>query len=511
MLDSVFDSFNNGQQRVLCIAPTGVGKSAVMGGLASHYLKVRPNAVVLVLSHLGLLIEQSGNSFMDFFSLETDILQAQTYPYADSQCILSTVQSASIKKKIDRFIDRLPIGRKVELILLDEAHRNSGVSQVDKILYEYFPDAKVTGLTGSPFKQNKDMSSLFDNVSYSVSLREVIAMGYLVPPRIHGIEVDKKDLEDVMSKVISSIHSSHNRDKTITFMKTMKEARLMAQALRDVGYNATVITSDVDPEIRSVILQKFRDNTEDSHQHLITVDVLSVGFDAPALQAIYMPYGTNSVSQFLQRLGRVLRTCRETNKQWGDVYMGGADPRVEQGKWERVKELAERAGEDGVVEDITIDEVERELEEMKEEPVQTEDNIMTIELANLKKKFEKDGMDNLATVIGDRDFPEEFLDHLIAVDTSTKVKSKAKATAKQKELIAKRGIDATGFNKTEASVAIDAIASKENWTTTPKRIVPVGQFKGKEANDVPWAYKARVTKATSKYYNAELAEFFKGR
>lgn len=508
LMDAVFNDFNAGHKRTLTIAPTGLGKSGAMGGIAKHYLTLDPNAVVLVLSHLGLLIKQSGSSFMEFWDLETDVLQAQNFPYASSRCILSTVQSASIEKKINYVKRRLPWGRKVKLILLDEAHRNSGVAQVDRIIYEFFPDAHVVGFTGSPFRQNKDMTGLFDTTSYSVSLGEAIDMRYLVPPVMHGMEVDKGDLEDVMEKVLEIIMASHSMDKSIVFMRTIEDARLMAQVLRDTGFNATVITSDVHPDLRDEYLLKFKNNTADSHQIFVTVDVLSVGFDAPHLKAIIMPYGTNSVSQYLQRVGRGLRTCPEIMKRFCDIYIGGADPVIAKEKWERVHEIAARAGEDGQVNDITMEELDEILE--KEAIVDdTEQNICTTETANVVNKFKNQGVDNIVAMVGDRDFPEEFLSHLVAVDITRKVKSKAKATAKQKEIIQQRGIDASTFNKTEASVTIDAIAMKEGWTVKPKRIVPSGQFKGKEANDIPWAYKARVMKTSSKYYNAELAAFFK--
>jgi|LGVE01.1.fsa_nt_gb superfamily II DNA or RNA helicase len=481
--------------------------TTIMGGIAKHYMSKMPNEIVLIISHLGLLITQSGNSFKKFWSINTDVLQGPRIPRKNSRCVLSTVQSSSVKSKIDRWYAKLPHGIKVGLILVDEGHRNSGVAQVDRILEDFFPDAKVVSFTGSPFKDNKDMTHLYEKVSFSISLQEVISIGLLVRPVIHGMTIDKKNLEEVMEKIISSIAITHNRDKSIVFMKSINDAEIMTTALKEMGINAASITSRTPQDLRDKTLIAFTNNHTDSHQVLVTVDVLSVGFDAPAVKAIYMPYGTNSVSQYLQRIGRGLRTF--PGKTHCDIYIGGSDPIIEQGKWERIQKKALEAGakdkpelQDEVLDELDFDDIE---------PVASEpEDVYTIEIKNVQAKFRREGMKNLAEMVGERSFPQEFLDHLVAVDTTTKVKTKKEATKKQKELIAERGFDATTLTKTEAGITIDAIAAKEGWTVKPKRIVPTGMYKGKEANDVPHAYRAMVKKK-GKYYNEELAKFFKGK
>ena len=55
-MDALNDDFDAGNQKLLVVAPTGLGKSAIMGGMSKYHLDNNPNEVVIVASHLGLVI-----------------------------------------------------------------------------------------------------------------------------------------------------------------------------------------------------------------------------------------------------------------------------------------------------------------------------------------------------------------------------------------------------------------------------------------------------------------------
>ena len=496
MMDSVFDKFNEGKKRLMIIAPTGLGKSAVMGGIADYFNKKREDNITLVLSHLSLLISQSGGSFQKFWDLDTDVLQATRTPNPNSRCILSTVQSSSILEKVFTWKTSLPKGREVGLILLDEVHINSGVNRVDKIIDRYFPNARVVGFTGSPFKDNKDMSNLFEEVAYSVSLQEAIAMNILVPPIMHTMQIDRKDLEDVMAKVISTIKVSHSTEKCCVFMKTIKEAELMRDMIRDAGFTCEAITSKVTGEARDSILESVRDNKPDSPQILTTVDVLSVGFDAPALRAIIMPYGTGSVSTYLQRIGRGLRTWDEGGKEHCDIYIGGIDPQVEKGKWEKIQKKALTAGgSDGEA-------------EIPDEVGDDSTTTLTLETVTMARALRKKNMTELASMIENREFPNDLLGHLVAAPTVANFNPKTPATRGQLDYLTKKNIDTSkSMTKNEAATIITGIAKSEGWHK-PRAAVPTGKYKGYQVDQVPFSYINLVTKRNGKYYNSELARAF---
>lgn len=497
-MDAIVDDFDAGNNKVLVVAPTGLGKSAIMGGMSKYHTDNNPNEVVIVASHLGLLIEQSGDSFMEFWSLPTDVLRAQYLPSPDSRCILTTVQSSSIFEKIFMFVDNLPEGVKVGMIQLDEAHINSGTDTVEKLL-GYFPESKVIGYTGSPFKSNKDMSHLYDRTSYSVSLQQAIDAGYLVKPVMNSMFIeDKEDLEEVMSACFNIIKRKHTRDKGILFFRKMDDAKNAAEALRSAGFTAEAIVSSRPDTERAEILDKYRKNTHDSVQFLTTVDVLSVGFDAPALKFILMPYGTGSVSTYLQRVGRGLRKFK--GKAHCDIYIGGTDPKIEKGKWEKIQRKALNAGKrhDNVLDDLEVNDHIMEPNELK----------LTKELAAMYRGLKK-GMPNLADMVVNREFPCELLEHLVNANRVPQHNSRAKITSGQSKVLTERGVKAENLSRNEASVIIDAIAKREKWSKATTYTVPRGKHMGKDSTEVPWSYISLVSKKTGKYYDPVLHEFFK--
>lgn len=492
--NNVFDLFESGKNRLLMVAPTGVGKTSTMGSIANYYLARNPNDIVLIISHLSLLVTQSGDSFMEFFGLKTDVLQADRMPHPDSRCVLSTIQSCSSVAKIYQWMSRTH--RKVGLILVDEAHRNTGTTTSNKVLKEYFPNAKVVGFTGSPFRNNRDMSWLYEAIAFSMSLNEAIKAGYLVNPTLHGMSVDKKNIDHIYESCTRIIKTYHLNDQSVVFLKTIDDAIKYSQYLNTIGISSSPIVSSMSNEERDEILKKFRIRTKDSPSVLVTVDVLSVGFDAPQLMAVIMPYGTGSVSTYLQRIGRGLRTFG--SKHTCHIYIGGKDPKVEAERWEETNRKAMNAGKRSkdIIEDI-------ELNSGLMTETERKDIIAQIKLY---KKLNTAGMDTLAEMVRHREFPQELLGNLVV---PTKIHSnKTKPSDAQINLINRSTkIDPSNLNKNEASAVINAVASKNGWSNNVES-VPSGKFKGQKATEVPWSYISLVSKR-GKYYNAELHEFFK--
>lgn len=492
--DNVFDMFDAGKNRLLIVAPTGSGKTSTMGSIANYYLMNNPNEIVLIISHLSLLITQSGNSFDEFFGLKTDILQADRLPHKDSRCVLSTIQSCSSVAKIYQWMQSTH--RTVGLILVDEAHRNTGTTTSNKVLKDYFPNAKVVGFTGSPFRNNRDMSWLYEAVAFSMSLNDAIKAGYLVSPTLHGMQVDKKNIDHIYESCTRIIKTYHINDQSVVFLRTIDDAIKYAQYLTTIGIKASPIVSSMSDEERDIILKKFRLRTSDSPSVLTTVDVLSVGFDAPQLRAVIMPYGTGSVSMYLQRIGRGLRAFH--NKHTCHVYIGGKDPKVEAERWEETNRKAMNAGKrsNDIIEDI-------ELNAGLMSDTERSDIISQIKLY---KKLNTAGMDALAEMVRHREFPPELLTTLVV---PTKIHSnKTKPSQAQIDLINRSTkIDPSNLNKNEASAVINAVAEKNGWASNVAT-VPSGKFQGQKATDVPWSYISLVSKK-GKYYNAELHSFFK--
>jgi hypothetical protein len=82
----------------------------------------------------------------------------------------------------------------------------------------------------------------------------------------------------------------------------------MARKFREMGYTAETILSKTPPELRDRRLRDFRDG---QLQFLFVVDVLSEGIDVPEINLVLFLRPTESLTVFLQQLGRGLRHAPE--------------------------------------------------------------------------------------------------------------------------------------------------------------------------------------------------------
>ena len=211
-----------------------------------------------------------------------------------------------------------------------------------------------------------------------------------------------------------------------------------------------------------------------------------------------MPYGTGSVATYLQRIGRGLRV--HGTKTHCDIYIGGADPKIEKEKWDKVQRKAVNAG-------MRYDNAELDWE-MNKELMSDKERTITKETIALSKKIRKRGMEELAEQVMNRQFPPEYLEHLVDITPSARCHKKAKMTAGQAAFLNERGIDCMNMTRNEAGTTIAAIAKSEGLPEL-SAIVPEGQHAGKPARTVPYSYINLVSKPSSKYYNSTLCEFFR--
>ena len=208
-----------------------------------------------------------------------------------------------------------------------------------------------------------------------------------------------------------------------------------------------------------------------------------------------MPYGTGSVSMYLQRIGRGLRTYKD--KTHCDVYIGSVDPKVEQGQWEAVQKAALKAGG-------------KEEVEIPYTAEQVAAKVLTLEVMKMTRALREKKMDELAGMLENRRFPSDLLGHLASVPPVTQFNPRAKASKKQKELIGSKNIRAENLSMNEAATIIDGMATTKNWKKAEK-IVPSGKFEGQPLSRVPFVYRTMVKNAKGKYYNQELSKLFGGK
>lgn len=319
------------------VLPTGTGKTEIMLAIADEVIKTFKEKVMII-SHMGLLVDQTGERVESRYPhLKVAYCQAEAIPWGDEDLIIGTMQSARLAYKLHRV-------KNLGLIIVDEAHMITSASY--KLIVERYPDAKVVGFTATPFKDNKLMTNYFNKISYSGSIKTFIDEGYLVEPRITGIQMNSGDPEKVIVTVAELIRDKERESKTIVYMDSLANCNYLRQALQVERIDSAVITAGTTRDDRELAFSKFKLGNLNV---LISVNVLTAGFDAPNTNCIIMPYRVGSASTYIQRIGRGLRPFKD--KTHCQIYVFGKEPKIETNFYEKLTDKIVRGKEAKKVDD----------------------------------------------------------------------------------------------------------------------------------------------------------------
>ena len=195
---------------------------------------------------------------------------------------------------------------------------------------QMFPNARGLGVTATPVRADgrglgRHADGLFDALVVGPTMRELIRSGYLTEYRIFAPPNDL-DLSSVTttdsgdysppklkaarrrSQVTGNVVQHYLRIAPgrmgVTFDTDIESATETAQAYRDAGVPAQVVSSKTPDALRAAILRSFR--SRDILQ-LVNVDLFGEGFDLPAIEVVSMARPTQSYGLFCQQFGRALR------------------------------------------------------------------------------------------------------------------------------------------------------------------------------------------------------------
>ncbi len=291
----------------------GTGKTATASLCVSKI-----NHKVLWVAHREELVDQAYQA-LSYFSPHKKITIEMAAYKADSESdiVVGTVQTISRGRKHFNF--------NPELIIIDEYHHYSENNvQYDSLLKKW-PQAKVLGLSATPWRSNGEELPL-GKVLMTMDIGTAVHKGYLVPPipetiftstslanvgtrmgdfatkeLVQVINTDSRN-KLIVSKTLDLIHN-HKRQGMI-FAADINHAKTLFSLLKD-HCRAAEIYGETDKNVRKDIIQKLRQQEIDV---LINLSVLLEGFDAPHLSFVVMARPTRLLSLYIQAIGRGLRT-----------------------------------------------------------------------------------------------------------------------------------------------------------------------------------------------------------
>jgi len=298
-----------GSRAPLLVLPTGGGKTIIFSAIAQS-AAAKGNRV-LILVHRRELIHQA-SSKLQWIGLDHGIVAAGV-PASDAPVQIASVQT--LARRLSR-IDWQP-----GLIIIDEAH-HATAGQWSRIL-DHWPNTYRLGVTATPCRlDGRGLRSAFDAMVLGPSVADLTSAGFLSPARIYAPPV-VADLASVRTRagdyandqaaaamdrptVTGDAISHYQRlaagQQAIAFCCNVKHAVSVCDAFKTAGIAAELLLGGT--QDREKVVTDFAAHRTNV---LVTVDVVSEGFDVPAASCAILLRPTQSLGLYLQQVGRVLR------------------------------------------------------------------------------------------------------------------------------------------------------------------------------------------------------------
>lgn len=323
-LAAVLAAREQGLQRVLGSSPTGTGKTVTFCAIRNAWQEFAPGPA-LVLAHREELLEQAGKAFQRADPhCWVDLEQANRKAGAMANIIVASVQTLGRpdSKRLEWLVPE------VRLIICDEAHHAVSPSYLNVFKrFRCFEEGGpfLLGVTATPKRlDQKNLRSVFQEQVFNYSIRDAIndgwlsdVIGYRVRTNCELKKVrkvagdfDQKQLAKALdvaartSEVVKHWQAVASDRHTIAFGINVEHAKHIAEAFREKGVAAEHIHGGMDRTTRRGILERHRTRKT---QILSNVDVLTEGYDDPAISCVLMLRPTESWGFYCQAIGRGLR------------------------------------------------------------------------------------------------------------------------------------------------------------------------------------------------------------
>lgn len=310
-IEGVRESFRQGNRRVLLVSPTGSGKTVVFSYIAAGM--ARNDKRITIIAHRRELLKQISKALKGV-GVRHSILAGGTVGLPRTNVVVASVFTLA------RRLKKYPAP---DLIIGDEAHHFTPKSTWGDVV-EAFPKARVLGVTATPERlDGKGLGLLFDSMVMGPTVAELTEQGFLSPAEVYA--PSKPDLSRVRTRMGDYVSSDiegemdkpsitgsaveHYRKladgkRAVAFCVSIKHAQDVARDFRTAGYASSHIDGGMDERERDDTLAKFETG---EIQVLTSCDLISEGFDLPAIEVAILLRPTKSLSLYLQQVGRAIR------------------------------------------------------------------------------------------------------------------------------------------------------------------------------------------------------------
>ena len=328
--------------RNLIVAATGTGKTVISAFDFKRFLKQKSNTKLLYIAHRKEILQQAQATFQgilrdnNFGELWVGGFEPDKY-----DCIFASVQI------LNNRINSLTLSESFyDFIIVDEVHHITASSY--RPIINHFKPKILLGLTATPERMDGEniLEDFSDTIAAEIRLPEALNRKLLCPFQYFGI-TDSIDLSNLTwrngrylpSELTKIYTESDNRVggiitnlnkylkdindvRALCFCVTQEHAQFMAEKFSLAGLKADYLVSN---------RQQYRDDLRKSLKnkkinYLFVVDIFNEGIDIPDIDTVLFLRPTESLTIFLQQLGRGLRLVQGKECLTVLDFVGNARP-----------------------------------------------------------------------------------------------------------------------------------------------------------------------------------------
>lgn len=320
---------------ILFQMPTGTGKTRLFASIIkdirniSVINRVIPQPRILVLAHRTELIEQISNTLQNKYHIICGIIKSGFLENADAVVQVASVQSLS--RRLNRWSNC-----SFQYIIIDEAHHALASTYI-KVCKTY-PNAYILGVTATPYRlSGEGFRKVFGKLITSMPVQKFIEQGYLSAFSYYSIPtysqlqydinniakfgadgdylerelIDICDNAKIRAKLVKSYLTHAKGKKGIVYTINKNHNKNVAEQYREQGLRVADIDSDTPADERRRIVAEFKIGKIDI---ICNVNIFSEGFDCPDLEFVQLARPTQSLSLYLQQVGRALRIAEHKSR-----------------------------------------------------------------------------------------------------------------------------------------------------------------------------------------------------
>lgn len=309
LTQSLRERMRSGHRKLILCAPTGGGKTVMFTHMVSEHVKRGGRA--LVVTDRVELMKQAGGAFSKV-GLNPELIKAGSNPDLTLHCHVAMIETLS--RRAERYATFIASRT---MIIFDEAHK----CPFDKLFPFINPNCFVIGATATPYRSGNQpaLDEFYTDIVQDVDTPQLVELGFLSEADTYGVEIDLSGVKKVAGeydpaqlaqryeerKVYAGVIDNYNRicpnTKALAFCSNIDSAVSLTKQLVSAGLPARCLDSTMSEVDRKEKLEWLR---ETYNAILVSVGILTTGFDEPTIQTIILYRATTSLPLFLQMVGR---------------------------------------------------------------------------------------------------------------------------------------------------------------------------------------------------------------